>query len=107
MGGIGRGSTNGIVGGLGGVPLLPPKPSRQRLSQSSPLNWALALRPFLCIRYPALVNKPALIMSRRLKRAAIISRRFFAALRNSLSRRRFRLEMLAIGSPLRLLGRKS
>jgi hypothetical protein len=36
-------------------------------------------------------------MSRRLKRAAIVSRLFFAAFRISLSRLLFRFEMLAIG----------
>src|SRR5690242_8656015 len=104
MGGIGRGSTNGVVGGLTGVPF-PPVRSYHLRSQSlpklpPPLNWARALNPFFCIRYPALVNNPALIRSRRLKRAAIISRRFFAASRISLSRRRFRLEILDIGFSL-------
>jgi hypothetical protein len=95
---MGIGSTNGVVGGLTGVPL-PPDPSHQRRSQSPkpPPNWARALKPFFWIKYPALVKRPALIMSRRLNRAAIISRRFFAAFLISLSRLLFLFEILAIG----------
>jgi hypothetical protein len=93
-GGMGIGSRKGVVGGLSGVPSLP---SRHLSSQSSPLNCARALSPFLWIRYPALVSRPAFIMSRRLNCALIISRRFFAAFIISRSRLLFLFEMFAIG----------
>src|SRR6266404_7265634 len=73
---IGRGSLKGLNGApckLAGCPKGRPVPAR-------------ALSPDVGTRKPALVNKPILIISRRLSCAAMISRLFFCALIISLKR---------------------
>src|ERR1700752_4639591 len=85
-------SWKGVVGGLLG---------------SSSTNPALvkgcALSPFLGISIPALVSSPSFSRSRRLKPAAINSRRLLAAICLSFSLLLFRLEMYTIGKLLFLL----
>src|ERR1044072_6968670 len=60
------------------------------------------LKPFFGINIPALVSNPILSRSRRLKPAAISSRRLFAAVCLSFSFLLLRLEMYAIGKLLLL-----
>src|SRR5215510_2035815 len=64
--GVGSSSTKGVVGGL----------LQTSLSSADDTR---ALNPFLATRYPALVRSPSLNISRRLKPAAMISRRFLLA----------------------------
>src|SRR5436305_10893588 len=70
---IGNGSINERVAGL----VLEPPPLGLR-------PQARELNPFLVTRYPALVSRPILNRSRRVRPAAISSRRFFLALSKSL-----------------------
>jgi hypothetical protein len=88
-----NGCTNGRVGGLlGPLPLpLPPKNERPALVR------ALTLKPDIGISKPALVIKPSLSISRRLKPAATISRLFLAARCFSFSALRSIFEIFAIG----------
>src|SRR5690348_12243386 len=85
-------SWKGVVGGLLGV------------SSTNPaLFKGCALSPFLGISKPALVSRPIFSRSRRLKPAAINSRRLLAAISLSFSFLLFRLEMYTIGKLLFLL----
>jgi hypothetical protein len=64
---------------------------------------ALTLKPFIETSRPALVSKPILSISRRLKPAATISRLFLAACCFSFSAFRLVFEMFAIAfSPYQL-----
>src|SRR6266436_1581420 len=72
-GSIGSGSINERVAGL----VLEP-PSLGLRPQARELS------PFFVTRYPALVSRPILKRSRRVRPAAISSRRFFLALSKSL-----------------------
>src|SRR5215208_4671552 len=74
MGGVVNGWMNGAAGGL----------AIQSVGSPALLR-ARALSPLLGMRNPALVKSPIFIKSRLLKRAAIISRLFFAAFSISLS----------------------
>src|SRR6185503_10857861 len=85
-------SSQGLVGGLFG----------SSSSKEPRVLRGCALKPFLGISTPALVSSPILSRSRRLKPAAISSRRLSAAVCFSFSFLRFRLEMYAIGKLLLL-----
>jgi hypothetical protein len=88
-----NGWTKGVVGGLLGplpLPLLPP------LRKLPLLVRALTLKPDIGMSRPALVSKPILSISRRLKPAATISRLFLAACCFSFSALLSIFEMFAI-----------
>src|ERR1700752_194694 len=86
-----NGCTKGGVGGLLGP--LPGPLSKKRLPA---LVRALTLKPDIGISKPALVSRPILSISRRLKPAAMISRLFLAACCFSFSALRSIFEMFAI-----------
>src|SRR5687768_6929787 len=91
-GSLGISSWKGVVGGLFG----------SSSSNEPRVLRGCALKPFLGISKPALVSNPIFSRSRRLKPAAISSRRLSAAVCFSFSFFKFLLEMYAIGKLLLL-----
>src|SRR6185503_9205602 len=89
---LGIRSWKGVVGGLFG----------SSSSKAPRVFSGRALKPFFGISIPALVSNPIFSRSRRLKPAAISSRRLSAAVCLSFSFFLFRLEMYAIGKLLLL-----